>query len=83
MERRPRFVWSRRYASSSMGASLGGVESLCSLAAFTSHIMLGPEGRKRAGIPEGLIRVSAGCEGLEDLWADLEQALAAGVREKA
>lgn len=64
------------------GASLGGVESLCSLAAFTSHIMLGPEGRKRAGIPEGLIRVSAGCEGLEDLWADLEQALAASVREK-
>jgi cystathionine beta-lyase/cystathionine gamma-synthase len=59
------------------GASLGGVESLASLAAFTSHKMIGPEGRKRAGIPEGLVRVSAGVESVDDLWADLEQALAA------
>lgn len=57
------------------GASLGGVETLCSLAAYTSHIMLGREGRERAGIPEGLIRISAGCEAVDDLWADLEQAL--------
>jgi cystathionine beta-lyase/cystathionine gamma-synthase len=58
------------------GASLGGVESLASLAAHTSHKMIGLEGRKRAGIPEGLVRVSAGIETLDDLWADLEQALA-------
>lgn len=58
------------------GASLGGVESLTSLAAFTSHAVLGKEGRARAGIPEGLIRVSAGVEHVDDLWADLEQALA-------
>lgn len=58
------------------GASLGGVESLASLAAFTSHKMIGPEGRARAGIPEGLVRVSAGIESVEDLWADLQQALA-------
>ncbi len=64
-------------------ASLGGIESLCSLAAFTSHIMLGPQGRQRAGIPEGLIRLSAGCEDADDLWADLEQALAAGAGPKA
>jgi cystathionine beta-lyase/cystathionine gamma-synthase len=57
-------------------ASLGGVESLASLAAFTSHKMIGPEGRKRAGIPEGLVRVSAGIESVDDLWADLKQALA-------
>jgi cystathionine beta-lyase/cystathionine gamma-synthase len=57
-------------------ASLGGVESLASLAAFTSHKMIGPEGRKRAGIPEGLVRVSAGIESVDDLWADIEQALA-------
>ena len=61
------------------GASLGGVESLASLAAHTSHKMLGPEGRKRAGIPEGLVRVSAGIENIDDLWADLEQALAKAV----
>ncbi len=58
------------------GSSLGGVESLCSLAAHTSHAVLGPEGRRRAGIPEGLIRVSAGIEHVDDLWADLMQALA-------
>jgi cystathionine beta-lyase/cystathionine gamma-synthase len=55
--------------------SLGGVESLASLPAFTSHIQLGPEGRAKAGIPEGLVRLSVGIEDLEDLWSDLEQAL--------
>ncbi|MCC6350159.1 MAG: aminotransferase class I/II-fold pyridoxal phosphate-dependent enzyme [Candidatus Eisenbacteria bacterium] len=58
------------------GASLGGVESLASLAAWTSHKVIGPEGRRRAGIPEGLVRVSAGIENVEDLWADLDRALA-------
>ncbi len=57
------------------GASLGGVESLANLAAFTSHKMIGPEGRARAGIPEGLVRLSAGIESLEDLWTDLDRAL--------
>ena len=57
--------------------SLGGVESLASLPAFTSQIQLGPEGRARAGIPEGLVRLSAGIEDVEDLWADLTQALEA------
>ena len=60
------------------GASLGGVESLASLAAYTSHMVLGREGRARAGIPEGLIRISAGLEHVEDLWADLAQALPPG-----
>lgn len=61
------------------GASLGGVESLASLAAYTSHKMIGLEGRQRCGIPEGLVRVSAGVEDVNDLWADLEQALAKAV----
>jgi cystathionine beta-lyase/cystathionine gamma-synthase len=56
--------------------SLGGVESLASLPAWTSHIMLGEEGRRLAGIPEGLVRLSVGVEEVEDLWADLERALA-------
>jgi cystathionine beta-lyase/cystathionine gamma-synthase len=63
--------------------SLGGVESLASLPAHTSHIGLGPEGRARAGIPEALVRLSIGIEDLEDLWADLEQALAAAVPKGA
>ena len=56
--------------------SLGSVESLASLPAHTSHIQLGPEGRARAGIPEGLIRLSVGLEDAEDLRRDLDQALA-------
>jgi len=56
--------------------SLGGVDSLASLPAHTSHIQLGPEGRANAGIPEGLVRLSVGIEDPEDLWSDLSQALA-------
>jgi cystathionine gamma-synthase len=56
--------------------SLGGVESLASLPAHTSQIQLGPEGRAKAGIPEGCVRLSVGIEDLADQWADLEQALA-------
>jgi cystathionine beta-lyase/cystathionine gamma-synthase len=55
--------------------SLGGVESLASMPSATSHIQLGPEGRAKAGIPEGLVRVSAGIEDVEDLWADIDQAI--------
>lgn len=57
--------------------SLGGVESLASLPAFTSQIQLGPEGRARAGIPEGLVRLSVGIEDAGDLWADVAQAIEA------
>lgn len=56
--------------------SLGSVESLVSLPAFTSHLQLGPEGRAKAGIPEGTVRLSVGIEDVDDLWQDLEQALA-------
>ena len=56
--------------------SLGSVASLASLPAWTSHIGLGVEGRRLAGIPEGLVRLSVGLEEVEDLWADLERALA-------
>lgn len=56
--------------------SLGGVDSLVGLPAHTSHIQLGADGRARAGIPEGCVRLSVGVEDVADLWADLEQALA-------
>jgi len=56
--------------------SLGGVESLASLPAFTSHVHMSPAERAEAGIPEGTIRLSVGIEDPEDLWADLDQALA-------
>lgn len=62
--------------------SLGGVESLASLPAFTSHTGLTPTQRAEAGIGEGMVRVSVGIEDVEDLWADLEHAItvAAGVK---
>ena len=56
--------------------SLGGVESICSSPAQTSHRHLGPEERKAAGISEDLIRLSVGIEDAGDLTEDLEQALA-------
>lgn len=55
--------------------SLGGLESICSSPAHTSHRHLGPQGRKAEGIGEELIRLSVGIEDVEDLKADLDQAL--------
>jgi cystathionine beta-lyase/cystathionine gamma-synthase len=57
-------------------ASLGGVESLASLPVHTSHRHLSDEERSIAGIPDGLVRISVGIEEVEDLWSDIEQALA-------
>jgi len=58
--------------------SLGGVESLVCIPSRTSHRKLSPEERQRAGIRDGLMRLSVGIEEVEDLEADLAQALAAG-----
>lgn len=56
-------------------ASLGSVTTLVGPPRVTSHVELTAEERKAAGIPESLIRYSAGIENAEDLIADLEQAL--------
>jgi cystathionine beta-lyase/cystathionine gamma-synthase len=55
--------------------SLGGVESLITRPATTSHSGLSREDRARLGITDGLVRLSVGIETTEDLVADLEQAL--------
>ncbi len=57
-------------------ASLGGVESLCSLPVLTSHHGLTDEELSRAGVTRGMVRLSVGLEDPEDLIADLRQALA-------
>ncbi len=57
--------------------SLGGVESLASHSATTTHAALTDAERAAAGITEGMIRLSIGIEDKEDLIADLDQALAA------
>jgi cystathionine beta-lyase/cystathionine gamma-synthase len=56
--------------------SLGGVESLAVVPAFTSHRDMPPEERVACGITDGLVRLSVGIEDEGDLWADLAQALA-------
>jgi methionine-gamma-lyase len=55
--------------------SLGGVETLASHPASTSHRQLEPDQLDEAGISEGLLRVSVGCEDGDDLRADFERAL--------
>jgi methionine-gamma-lyase len=59
-----------------LAASLGGVESLVVLPAFTSHYDMTAEELKRGGVTPGMVRVSIGIEDAEDLIADLQQALA-------
>ena len=56
--------------------SLGGVETLVSEPRLTSHASLTPDERARAGIPDGLVRISVGLEDGDDLIADIAQALA-------
>ncbi len=60
-----------------LAANLGAVETVVGPPVTTSHVECTPEERARAGIPESLIRYSAGIEDAEDLIADLDQALAA------
>ena len=57
--------------------SLGGVESLASHSATTTHASVTEEQRHQMGINQGRIRLSVGIEDKDDLIADLEQALAA------
>jgi cystathionine beta-lyase/cystathionine gamma-synthase len=57
--------------------SLGGVESLASHSATTTHGSVSEEVRQKMGINEGRIRLSIGIEDKEDLIADLDQALKA------
>ncbi|MCZ6819069.1 MAG: aminotransferase class I/II-fold pyridoxal phosphate-dependent enzyme [Calditrichaeota bacterium] len=56
--------------------SLGGVETLMTRPAITSHAGMSPEDRAKVGITDGLIRVSVGIEAVNDLIADFGQALA-------
>ena len=59
-----------------LAESLGGVESLISQPAEMTHASVPSEDHEELGIKPGLVRVSVGIEDLEDLWADLENALA-------
>lgn len=62
-----------RYAN--LAANLGAVETVAGPPATTSHVESTPEERAASGIPEALIRYSVGIEDVDDLIADLKQAL--------
>jgi cystathionine gamma-lyase len=59
----------------SLAESLGGVESLCCHPATMTHASIPRELREARGITETLVRLSVGIEDVEDLIADIEQAL--------
>jgi cystathionine beta-lyase/cystathionine gamma-synthase len=59
----------------SLAESLGGVETLISLPAQMTHASMPQEVRERIGITDGLVRLSVGIEDVEDILADLDQAL--------
>lgn len=60
-----------------VAVSLGAVESILSYPAMMSHASMPAEVRAARGITDGLLRFSVGLENIEDLLADLEQALTA------
>lgn len=76
------FQKARKVANSTrlfqLAVSLGAVESLIEQPAAMSHASYDPDDRKRHGISDELIRLSVGLEDIEDLWADLDQALSGG-----
>jgi cystathionine beta-lyase/cystathionine gamma-synthase len=59
----------------SLAESLGGVESLISLPAQMTHASMPKEMRERIGITDSLVRLSVGIEDVEDIMADIDQAL--------
>ena len=71
----------RKFVSSlkliALAESLGGVESLVCHPATMTHASIPKEIREKVGITDNLIRLSTGIEHIDDLLADLEQAIEA------
>jgi cystathionine gamma-synthase len=73
-DRVKRFLPRLRFAH--RAANLGAVETIVGPPATTSHVEVSAADRSAMGIPEALVRYSAGIEDVNDLIADLTQALA-------
>jgi cystathionine gamma-lyase len=58
-----------------LAESLGGVESLIEVPPTMTHASIPAEERKASGMADGLVRLSVGIENVDDLIADLDQAL--------
>ena len=54
---------------------MGGVESLVECPFNTSHMFIPEDVRLESGISPGFVRMSVGIENVDDLWADLSNAL--------
>src|SRR6202142_4277491 len=67
----------RKVRVCSLAESLGGVETLISHPATMTHAGVGEQGRRKIGITDGMVRISVGIEDVDDIIADLDQALAA------
>jgi len=65
----------KRVKLATLAVSLGGVETLIQHPASMTHAAVPREERLKAGITDGLVRLSVGCEAAEDLIHDLDQAL--------
>jgi O-succinylhomoserine sulfhydrylase len=55
--------------------NLGDAKSLVTHPATTTHRAMGPEGRAAIGLGDGVVRISVGLENVNDLLADIDQAL--------
>ena len=55
--------------------SLGGVETLVSIPLYSSHVNMSAAELARHGVTPGMIRISVGIEGIQDIEADFDQAL--------
>jgi len=64
-----------RVRLATLAVSLGGVETLIQHPASMTHAAMSQQERLDAGITDGLVRLSVGCEAKEDLLRDLEEAL--------
>ena len=58
-----------------LAVSLGGIETLIQHPASMTHSKMSAEAKKKAGISDGLVRLSVGIEDVEDIISDLEQGL--------
>jgi cystathionine beta-lyase/cystathionine gamma-synthase len=58
-----------------LAESLGGVETIITHPASMTHAAIPPEQRRQIGVTDGLVRISVGIEDVEDIIADLHEAL--------
>ena len=66
-----------------LAESLGGVESLVEVPPSMTHASIPAETRRAAGLADGLVRLSVGVEHIDDLVADIDQAIAAAEKVTA